>query len=47
MFISVYPLVNEQFAMEHGPLIVDLTTKIVIFHSYQDADFPYDDNLLN
>ena len=30
----LYPLVNEQFAIENGPLILDLPIKILIFHSY-------------
>ena len=29
-----YPLVNSHFAIEHDPLIVDLPSKGVIFHSY-------------
>ena len=29
-----YPLVNRQKAIEHGPFIVDLPIKTVIFHSY-------------
>ena len=31
--IKKIPLVNQQFAIEHGPLMVDLPIKVVIFHS--------------
>ena len=34
MKYGMYPLVNIQKAIEHGPFIVNLPLKMMIFHSY-------------